>query len=170
MGSMAKKLWDKDFLLHVNDDCKGFVTTVHEMLLQDNYKPKVQVTKSTGLQLSYSQPKVKGATGVILIFFFRNGKLAIRIYGKNHTAYPNVLNSLPAKIASQIDKAVNCVKFTDPQRCWKGCIGYDFHIGENHYQKCITQCFQFEIDPDEDVPHLLELIKNENKARIATEA
>ena len=162
---MAKaKFQFDDFLTTIDDDCKGFVTTVHEILLQDNYKPKIQVTKSTGLQLSYSQPKVKTVAGIILIFFLRNNKLMIRIYGNNHKTYPDVLNGLPESITNQIDKADNCVKSIDPQRCWKGCIGYDFHIKEKYYQKCIINCFQFNVD-SESMPYLLEIIKSESRAR-----
>jgi len=162
---MAKAKYQfEDFLSTVNDDCKGFVTTVHEMLRQDGYKLRIQATKANGLQASYYQPKVKGVAGVILLFLFRNNKLMVRIYGTNYKAYPDVLNSLPEKIASQIDKAENCVKFRDPERCWKGCIGYDFSIEGKQYQKCITQCFQFDV---KDVPDLLELIRSESKARMA---
>jgi len=135
------------------------------MLLQDNYKPKIQVTKSTGLQLSYSQPKIKSTAGIISIFFLHNDKLVVRIYGKNHKAYPDVLNKLPESITSQIDKASDCVKFADPQKCWKGCIGYDFYVGETHYQKCAVNCFQLNVDA-ESMPYLLDLIKSESKERL----
>jgi len=154
----------EDFLAIVNDDDKIFVTTVHEMLLQDNYKPKIQVTKSTGLQLSYHQPKIKTVAGIILIFFLHNNKLIIRIYGNNYKAYADVLNGLPKNIANQIDKADDCKKFTDPQKCWTGCIGYDFHIREKHYQKCIVNCFQLIVD-SESMPYLLEIIKSESMER-----
>jgi len=158
----------KDFLTTVDDDCKGLVTAVHDMLLLDNYKPKIQVTKSTGLQLSYHQPNIKTAAGIILIFFLRNEKLTIRIYGKNHEAYPNVLNGLPEIIANQIDKADDCKKFIDPQKCWVGCMGYDFQIGKNHYQKCAVNCFQFDVD-SESMPYLLEIIKSESMERLTVQ-
>jgi len=49
----------EDFFISENDDSKDFVITVHEMLLQQDYKCKVQFTKSNGLQVSYSEPKIK---------------------------------------------------------------------------------------------------------------
>jgi hypothetical protein len=150
----------EDFLTTVADDCRAHVTTVHELLLQNGYKPKIGVTKSTGLQLSYSQPKIKTVAGIILIFFLRNDRLTIRISGNNHKAYLDALNDLPESMTSQIDKADNCMKFADPNKCWKGCIGFDFHIGEKHYQKCVINCFQFYADA-ESMPHLLEIIKGE---------
>jgi len=156
----------EDFLAIVSDECKGFFLSVHEMLLQEKYKPKVQIMKSTGLQLSYAEPKVKGVIGIILIFFVCGGKLMARIYAKNHKAYPDVLNGLPETIVTQIDKADNCKKFIDPHKCWTGCMGYDFHVREKHFQKCLVNCFQLEVD-SESMSHLIELIKSESKERMA---
>jgi len=156
----------EDFLAVVSDDCKGFVSAAHEMLLQEKYKPKVQVMKSTGLQLSYAEPKVKGVIGIILLFFIHEGRLMIRIYGKNHANYLDVLNRLPEKIVNQIDKADDCKKFIDPQKCWTGCMGYDFRIKEKHFQKCLVNCFQFEVD-SESIPDISGLIENESKERCA---
>jgi len=157
----------EDFLITVKDDDKDFVTEVHEMLLQEGYKPKIQVTKSNGFQLSYHQPKIKTVAGRILIFFLCEGKLMVHLFSNNHEKYPNVLNNLPERIVSQIDKAEDCIKFADPERCWKGCIGYEFDIRENHYQKCSAQCFRLEIDAT-SMPYLFELIKCESKERHTT--
>jgi len=41
-----------------------------------------------------------------------------------------------------------------------------FHIGNEHYQKCQIQCFQFEVDV-ESMPYLLKLINCESKARVS---
>ena len=155
----------EDFLEIVVEGYKKLVMIVHDMLLQDGYKPKIQVTKSTGLQLAYYQPKIKTVAGIILILFMRDEKLMIRIYASNHKAYPQALGGLPKSIASQIDNADDCVKFVDPQKCWNGCGGYDFIIGEKQYQKCITNCFQIALD-NESMPYLLEIIENESKARL----
>ena len=154
----------EDFLGNVNDDCKRFVLAVHELLLQEKYKPKVQVMKSTGLQLSYAEPKVKGVIGIILIFFMREDELVVRIYAKNHNAYHDVLNGLPETIVRQINNAPDCVKFSDPNKCWKGCIEYDFHIQGKLYQKCYISCFQLVVDARSN-PYLLALIESEVKAR-----
>jgi len=162
---MAKAKYQfEDFLITVKDENKDFVVNVHQMLLKENYKPKLQVTKSTGFQLSYSEPKIKTVAGIILIFFVRDDVLMIRIYGKNHEKYPDVLNDLPLEIVNQINKAEDCIKFTNPEKCWKGCIGFEFAIKENHYQKCYTQCFQFEVNMA-SMPYLLKLIECESRAR-----
>lgn len=154
----------EDFLNIVNDDCKGFVSTIHEMMLGEKYKPKIQTMKSTGLQLSYAEPKVKGVTGIILIFYMREDKLIIRIYAKNHGSYPCVLNGLPEAIVTQIENAPDCVKFSNPDKCWKGCLGYDFHIRGKHYQKCYVACFQFIVDTESN-SCFSELIEHEVKCR-----
>jgi len=166
---MAKAKYQfEDFLTTVPEDCKNIVVDLHATMLDENYKPKITVTKSTGLQLAYHQPKIKTVAGIIFIFFIQNEKLMIRLYGKNHEQYPDVLNDLPETMVSQIRKAEDCVKFANPDKCWKGCIGYDFHIRENHYQKCYVFGFQFEVNA-ESMPHLPRLIESESKARSLNE-
>lgn len=154
----------EDFLAITNEDSKSFVSNIHDMMLKEKYKPKIQIMKSTGLQLSYAQPKVKGVSGIILIFFMQEDTLMIRIYAKNHKAYAHVINALPKEIVTQIESAPNCIKFSDPSKCWKGCIGYDFFIGETQYKKCYVACFQFIVDTKSE-PHFLALIEQEVDAR-----
>ena len=162
---MAKvKYQIEDFFAKTNDECKNFVMAVNEMLLQNDYRQKLEITKSNGFQLSYFQRKIKTTAGRILAFLFQGEKFMIRIEIKNHMKYPELLNNLPRSIVSQIDYATNCIKFSDPQKCWKGCGGYDFYIKEKRYQKCIVNCIQVEVNP-ECTQHLLELIKSESKER-----
>ena len=162
---MAKAKYQlEDFLALVDGDHKEYVLKVHEMMLQEGYKLKVQLTKSYGLHVSYSQPKIKNVKGIIVYFLIQNGKLMIRINADNHSQYPNVLNCLPENILSQMDKADDCKKFIDPQKCWQGCGGYDFHIGARHYQKCLINCFLLDVD-SKSFPYLLELIKSEHRER-----
>jgi len=55
---MAKAKYQlEDFLAIVNEDCKGFVSDIHEMMLRQMYKPKIQIMKSTGMQLSHAEQK-----------------------------------------------------------------------------------------------------------------
>jgi len=153
-----------DFLTLVDNDHKGFVLTVHEMLMQEGYKLKVQATKLYGLHISYSQPKIKVVKGIIVYFLLNDGKLMMRINADNYTKYSDILNRLPENILNQMDKSDNCIKMIDPQKCWQGCMGYDFHIGDKHYQKCLINCFLLRVD-SESFPFLLELIKSEAKER-----
>ena len=91
-----------------------------------------------------------------MIFYFDNEKLIVRIHIKNHAKYPEELKRLPESVAHEIDKANDCVKFVDSEKCWKGCIGYDFYIRKKRYQKCYTNCFQLEVD-SQTMPFLLEV-------------
>ena len=154
----------EDFLMTVNSDDRGFVMTIHELLLKKGYKLKVQSTKSYGLHVSYAQPKVKTVKGIIAYLLVRDGKLMIRVNADNHAKYPDVLNRLPEKMVSQIDKADTCMKSIDPHKCWQGCIGYDFHIGSKHYHKCIVNCFLLDVD-SESMPFLVQCIESESKGR-----
>jgi len=162
---MAKAKYKlEDFLTLVDSDYKGFVLKVHEILLQEGYKPKIQLTKTYGLHISYSQPKIKSVKGIIVYFLVRDEKLMIRINADNHAKYPETLNRLPENILNQMDKADECKKFIDPNKCWQGCGGYDIRIGERHYQKCLTNCFLLSVD-SESFPFLLEIIESELKER-----
>ena len=155
-----------DFLALVDNDCKGHVLAVHDMMMQEGYKLKIQLTKTYGLHISYSQPKIKSVAGIIVYFLIQNGKLKVRINANNYKKYLDVLNRLPVNMLNQMDNADNCIKMIDPQKCWQGCGGYDFHIGERHYQKCITNCFLLDVD-FESFPFLVEIIENESKWRCA---
>jgi len=157
----------EDFLAIVDGAYKGFVLAIHDMLLQSGYKLKIQLTKSNGLQISYSQPQIKAVKGIVVYFLIRKEKLMIRVNADNHAKYPDVLNRLPENIVSQIDKADTCVKMADPQRCWQGCMGYDIHIKGKRYQKCLINCFLLDVD-SESFPFLVELIKNEVSERLDT--
>ena len=156
----------EDFLTLVDTDCKGIVLAIHEMMGREGYKLKINLTKLYGLHVSYSQPKIKTVKGIIVYLLIKNGKLMIRINADNHANYPDVLNRLPQIVLNQMDKADDCVKMIDPRKCWKGCMGYDFRIGERHYQKCLITCFFFGLDSD-TFPFLIDLIKSESKERCA---
>jgi len=166
---MAKAKYQfEDFLTNVKDEHKDFVIQFHEMMLKEKYRAKISITKSTGMQLAYHQPKIKTVAGIVLILFIRNEEMMLRLYGKNHEKYHDLLNDLPSNLVSQIDEAGNCVKFTNPDKCWKGCIGYEFNIKGNRYQKCLVNCFEFEVDAS-SMPYLLKLVECESKARFGSE-
>ena len=154
----------EDFLAIVDDDYNDFVITVHEMLLQERYKLKVQLTKSYGLHIAYSQPQIKTVKGIIVYFLVRDGKLMIRINADNLDSYSDLLGRLPSSIICQIDRANDCMKKLDSQRCWHGCIGYDFNISGKRYLKCIVNCFLLDVDA-ESFPFLIEMLGSEVKER-----
>ena len=151
-----------DFLADVDDDYKSFVNQVHKMLLDDGYKVKIE-SKASGFFVAYAHPKTKRS---LLNFLFRKKGLLVRIYGDNYGKYADLLNDLPENMVSQIDKAGVCKRFINPENCNSKCIGYDFYIQENHYQKCRYACFLFAVNA-ESMPFLLQLIESESKQRFA---
>jgi len=162
---MAKAKYQlDDFLALVDDNDKDFILAIHEMLSQEGYKLKIQDTKTYGLHISYSQPKIKLVKGIIAYVLIQNGKLMIRINADHYTKYLNILHRLPEHMLSQMDKADDCMKIIDPRKCWQGCMGYNFQIGEKHYQKCLINCFLLRVDA-ESFPFLLELIRSELRER-----
>ena len=153
----------EDFLADVSDCYKAFVNKVHEKLLQDNYRIKIE-SKASGFLVSYVHPKMKRT---ILNFLFRKKGLLVRVYGDNCNKYCDVLNRLPESMVRQIDKSGVCKRLVDLESCNSRCAtGYDFHIGKNHYQKCRYNCFCLDVDA-ESIPFLLELIERESKERLA---
>jgi len=153
----------EDFLAKVKQDYKEFVTKIHEALVQDGYKVKIE-SKTSGFFVSYSHSKTKR---VMLNFLFRKKGLLIRLYADNFNKYADFLNRLPEKMEREIEKASVCKRLINPEDCNPKCImGYDFFIKENHHQKCRYSCFQFEINP-ESIPALSDFIENERKERLA---
>ena len=151
-----------DFLAEVNQDYKSFVTNVHKDLVQEGYKAKIE-SKKSGLSVSYSHPKTKRG---MLNFLFRKDALMVRLYADNFSKYAEFLNHLPEGMEKEIGKATKCSRLIDPNACNPKCAGgYDFHIRDNHYQKCRMNCFQFEINTD-SILVLTDFIVNERKGRM----
>jgi hypothetical protein len=163
---MAKSEYQfEDFLANVSEDNKDFVKKVHESLTRDDYKINVE-SKASGFFASYSHLKTKRS---IMNFLFRKKGLLVRIYGDNCGEYAYLLNKLPDNIVKQIDKTGVCKRLINPQDCNAKCVmGYDFYIGDKHYQKCRNSRFCLEVD-SESIPFLTEMIENESKARLTAE-
>lgn len=150
-----------DFLAVVAGNQKKFATKVHNSLVKDGYKVKVE-SKASGMFASYSHPKTKRS---MLNFLFRKTNLVVRIYADNIGGYSDLLSRLPEEMVKVIDKAPVCKRMINPEDCNPRCImGYDFHIQDNHYQKCRYSCFQFDANP-ESLPVLAEFIENERQGR-----
>ena len=149
----------EDFLMTVDDTCKDFVLTVNEMLLQEGCKVKVGSSKTTLFSVKYTQ----GRRGVFN-FMLRKRGLKSSVYAANFAQYPDILNSLPESMVTQLSKTAACKNMSSSPACWEGCIGYDIHIREEQYQKCKFGCFQFDVNP-ESIPFLLALLESELNAR-----
>jgi hypothetical protein len=157
--TMAKYKFE-DFLTTVPEDNKDFVSTVHEKL-QDNFKARMQTTKN-GLSISYSMPK---ANYRLLGFSIRDSQLIVHINAENHLKYLDLLKELPKEMEEHIDDAYTCKKLIG-KKCYDACEpGYDFYIGENHYQKCRYDCFKLKVDKEREAS-LLKIIESESKERV----
>jgi len=154
-----------DFLVLVGDGCNGYVLKIHDMMMHEGFKLKIQLTKTYGLHVSYSQPKIKSVKGIAMYLLVQGGRLMIRINADNYAKYPEILNRLPERILNQMDSADDCKKFIDPEKCWQGCGGYDICIRGRQYKKCIVNCFLLDVDAD-SFPFLIELVSSEVKERI----
>ena len=159
---MSTEYQFEDFLMSLPDEYKDFVHAVSEMVLQENYSNiKIKTSKSYIFSVAYSQPKTRRG---IVTFYLRKRSFKIMVSAKNCAKYPDVLLSLPEKMVDQLAKGQHCLNMINPGTCMDKCAGYDFHIGEIHYQKCRFGCFQFDVDA-ESIPFLLKLLESELKER-----
>ena len=151
-----------DFLLYLNDDQKNFAITINDKLLQEGCKVKITTSKTTLFSVKYTEGR-----RWLVTFSLRKKGLKVSIYAKNYANYPEVLNTLPPNLQSQIINAPDCKNLVGPKKCsWADCIGYSIPIGGNIHQKCYYQCFQFDVDA-ESIPSLLGLLDSELKERRA---
>ena len=156
----------EDFLNTVHQDDRDFVMQIHEQLLREGYKPKVQLTKLYGLHVQYWQPRIKTVKGIIAYLMVHEGHLRIRINMDNHAKYSDALEHLPESMVCSIDASPDCMKMADPTKCWQGCIGYAFEIGGKSFGKCYCCCFVFDINAA-NFPTITELLTYEDEQRQA---
>ena len=152
-----------DFFLEVPDKSKDFVAEIHKLLTSDGYNIKIE-SKASGFLVSYAHPKTKHS---ILNFVFRKKGIYIRLYGANCNKYLDVLNRLPQSMVGQMQKAGDCPRLLGIEKCNSRCaLGYDFKIGDIHFQKCRIACFFLLVD-DESTQFLLEMVQREKQERDA---
>jgi hypothetical protein len=151
-----------DFLAHVDKENRVFVKKIHDLLVKEKYKLKIEAKKA-GMFMSFADPKSKK---ILLNFLFRKKGLNIRIYADNNVKYADFFNTIPAIMENEIAKATVCKRLTDPNECWEKCsMGYNVYIGKNHYQKCRFSCFQFLVT-DESIPIITDFIERELKEKV----
>ncbi|MCL2365508.1 MAG: hypothetical protein FWC75_00480 [Oscillospiraceae bacterium] len=158
----------EDFLAVVSGEEKAFVAEIHKMLLKENNKVKITVkgTKTIQRTVTYSEAKTRRNTAK---FSLKKDMLSIHIYTKNYDKYLDVLSALPETMINQMNESHVCKNLVkqDGKGCsWPDCSGYDFYIGDMHFQKCSYYCFQFNVDA-ESIPFLRGIIEAELKARTA---
>lgn len=115
-----------------------FVQQLHGYMLDAGCKITFEEKKSGYLaSIKFGKPPRALAN-----FLFRKPGMLVRIYGENIGGYLDFLNSLPAEMVSSIQGAGICKRLVH-NTCSPKCTGYDFKIGNEHFQKCRYNCFEF---------------------------
>ena len=123
-----------DFLVTVEPRHQEFAKAIHERLVENNFKVKIE-NKASGFFVSYSHPKTKRS---LLNFLFRKSGMLARIYpNRINTEVPG---SLTETMKEEIEKAPDC------KRCSDKCpTGYKFSIKDKTYDKCRYNAFLFSV-------------------------
>jgi len=149
----------ENFIQALNASDLTFVQNLHEYMLNNGCKATFE-EKKTGLLGSYKHTKSKKS--VINLLLKKQG-LLVRIYGENIGGYHDFLNSLPVEMVKSIDDASICKRLVH-NTCSPKCAGYDFMIGNKHFQKCKYNCFEF-IVTNKSKKYIKSFVENETKAR-----
>ena len=145
----------EQFIEAVDEDNKSFVEDLHAYMLEKGCKVAFEEKKS-GYLASYKHGKPPKA---VMNFLFRKQGMLTRIYGEHISSYPDFLNSLPSEMVTSVEKAGTCKRITQGT-CSPKCIGYDFMIGQSHFQKCRYSCFEF-LMTNEINPFIKEFVEHE---------
>ena len=153
------KLSYEQFLEAVDAENRAYMQELHDYMLSNGCKVTFE-EKKTSLLGSYKYAK-KSAINVLQ----KKQGLVVRIYGENIGEYLDFLNTLPQEMVQAIEGAGKCKRLAD-NTCNPKCIGYDFTIGSEHFQKCRYNCFEFLVT-EESGPYIRAFVENEIKARTA---
>jgi len=154
------KITFEQFIEAVDAENKPFVQDLHNYLLENGCKVMFEEKKS-GYLASYKYGKPPKA---VLNFVFRKIGMLTRIYGERINGYPDFLNTLPKEMVESIEKAGICKRLVH-NTCSPKCTGYDFMIGDAHFQKCRYNCFEF-LMTGESNPYIKAFVEHELKERL----
>ena len=147
----------EQFLAVVEPPYQNFISELHKNLIDNGCKAKIE-SKSSGLFVSYTYAKSKKS---IVNLLFRKKGLIVRIYGEHANVYNEFMNTLPEEMIKAVEKAPVCKRLIDPDDCTPKCsTGYDFTIGNAHFQKCKYNCFMFAVN-DKNNPYIKSFVENE---------
>lgn len=155
-----EKLGFEQFIEAVDTDNKPFVLELHNHLIASGCKAAFE-EKKAGYVASYKIGKPQKA---LLNFVFKKNGLMCRVYGERIGSYPEFFDNLPKAMLGSIQKAGVCKRLTE-NGCNPKCIGYDFMIGGEHFQKCRYSCFEF-LMTDESNPFIKTFALNEVAKRM----
>ena len=152
----------EDFIETVEESYKDFVRELSDILLSEEYKQRIQMTKN-GLSVSYTKPNMKWR---LLGLSVKEHQLFIHINAEHYKKYSELLNNMPEDVIEHLDNTHVCLKLKDINKCWKSCEpGYDFKVGDKHYQACRYDCFKTKVTK-ESIPFFLELVEREIRERM----
>ena len=157
---MAEKITFDEFFHSVDAENQLFVQNLHTYLLDSGCKVTFE-NKKSGYLASYKYGKPPKS---VLNFVFRKQGMITRIYGEHIATYPDFLNTLPKEMVAHIENAGICKRIVQ-NTCSPKCIGYDFTIGDAHFQKCRYNCFEF-LMTDTSRPFIQAFIEHELKERM----
>ena len=138
---------------------RPFIQDLHNYLLINGCKVTIEEKKS-GLLASYKYSKTKKS---VANFLFRKKGMLVRIYGEHISGYPDFLQTLPTDMVQSIADAGICKRLVH-NTCSPKCSGYDFTIGDAHFQKCRYNCFEFLVT-DQSNPYIKSFIAHELSQR-----
>lgn len=153
-----------NFLILLSDEQKYFLLEIDKFLSQNNYKPKVEPTK-TMEKCTYISSKTRRAITSITL---KNNNLAVHIYGDGINKYMDSALKMPNDMIAVMKKGTKCKKLENPTACNPKCIGgYDYYIDNIRYQKCRFMSFKYIYSKDNS-EHIKKFIINECENRNGT--
>jgi len=155
-----EKISFEQFMEAVDADNKQFVQDFHDYLLENGCKVTFEEKKS-GYLASYKHGKPLKA---VMNFVFRKHGMLTRIYGERIAGYPDFLNALPSEMVESIKSSGICRRLVH-NACSPKCIGYDFIIGDTHFQQCRYNCFEF-LMTEKSNPYIKSFVEHELKERM----
>ena len=159
-----EKISFEQFLVSTEESQHGFVQDLHSYMLDSGCKAAYE-EKKTGLLGSYKHTKTKKS--VINVLLKKHG-LLVRIYGESLDGYRGFLNTLPKEMVESIQGAGICKRLAH-DGCSPKCKGYDFTIGDEHFQKCRYNCFEFLVTQS-SAPFIKSFVEHEMEERKAASA
>lgn len=143
----------------VDATIKPFVFELHSYLMENSCNASYYERKSGYVvRYQYGEPLRD-----FIFFSFKKQGLFINIRGEHNEKYSDFLDTLPVEMIKQIEKASVCHRIVS-NGCSPVCIGYDFYIGDVHYQKCVNSCFNFLIT-DISKPYIKSFVEHELSQR-----
>ena len=131
-----EKMSFEQFVEVVEARDKAFVQDLHNYMHENGCKSTFE-EKKTGLLASYKYKQ----KSVINVLVKKHG-LLVRIYGENHGGYADFLQGLTDEMVKSIAGSGDCKRLVS-NTCSPKCMGYDFTVRGEHYQKCRYSCFEF---------------------------